>query len=107
MLFRKNPNIYVPNFYPIYRKNPYISYNGIYALCTKAKCKLVTDKRTNQQALSCVCNVKNGKAAGINNGQNFTPYTYRNQNFVYSLYSGINGKFLKNKRVMEEIGGIV
>jgi len=70
-------------------KSPYIGYTGKYALCTSAKCNISTDPNTKKPYLSCYCDV--------NNGTSFTPYQSGNNNYIYSLYSGINGPLLSKQ----------
>ena len=67
-------------------KSPYKAYNGEYALCTTAKCVPLQNG-----TLSCSCDVRNGNAVGIKTTNSLKPFTLGGKNFVYSLYSGVNG----------------
>jgi hypothetical protein len=72
-------------------KNAFVAYNGIYALCSSAKCILT------KKGLLCYCDVNKGLGVGINNGQSFTPYKKNSKMYLYSLYSAINGKMLSKQ----------
>jgi hypothetical protein len=79
-------------------KKTYTGYTGKYALCTSAKCVKSYDNNTKKEILNCYCDVNEGPAVGLNTGINFDPYSSGGNNYVYSLYSGYNGKDLAKQK---------
>ena len=82
VLFGKMANI---SFYQPRDVSPFKAYYGEYALCTTASCT-----RLSNGILACSCDIRNGNAVGINTPKNFTPFNLNGNQYLWSLYSGVN-----------------